>query len=109
MNSANNEKDMFDKVTDVLAIIVLIAFVGLLIWAFYAGNSDSDYGFSHLYKSSYSSGSSYSSRPAWVGLCGRSASALVGCAVRPFLLRSYHIIVAFTYQEFFAKLFQDFL
>ena len=34
MNSANNEKDMFDKVTDVLAIIVLIAFVGLLIWAF---------------------------------------------------------------------------
>ena len=37
MNSANNEKDMFDKVTDVLAIIVLIAFVGLLIWAFFAG------------------------------------------------------------------------
>ena len=78
MNSANNEKNMFDKVTDVITIIVAIAFVGLLIWAFYAGNSDSDYDFSHLYKSSYSSGSSYSSRSTGSSYSSGSSSRSYG-------------------------------
>ena len=41
-------------------------------------------------------------------LCGRSASALVGYAARPFLLLSYYIIFVFTCQEFMQNFFKIF-
>ena len=61
MKKVTEEKDIFDKIVDVGAIIGAIIFILSVIYAIIESNAEPEYDFSHLRRSSYGYGNSSSS------------------------------------------------
>jgi len=61
MKKVTEEKDIFDKIENIIAIIGAIIFIASVIYAIIESNAKPEYDFSHLRRSSYSYGNSSSS------------------------------------------------
>lgn len=61
MKKVTEEKDIYDKLGNVIAIIGIIIFIASVIYAIIESNAEPEYDFSHLRRSSYSYSNSSSS------------------------------------------------
>ncbi len=69
MKKVTEEKDIFDKIGNIIAIIGVIIFIASVIYALIESNAEPEYDFSHLRRRSYSYGNSSSSYSSTYSNC----------------------------------------